>query len=306
MKENKTHDYEYVICNICDSTDFVPITTYIENNNKLYLGICKNCGLAYLNPRWTKIKYTKYYETEYDGQYRPNLLLDSQAGAPKFNIILERFKEEQLLPARPVKILDIGSGEGTNLLAFREEIKGCQLYAIEPSINSRDILTKRGIHIIATDVDDDWDKEFNSFFDIIILRHALEHFLDPSSSLKKVNKALKSEGISYIAVPNNLSRVRNKGWLRLVHTYYFNKFSLANILYKEGFNLISLREGDKYNALELVAFTHKDRQPQQVKIAKEYFLKQKLVFDSELNKRQNFIYTIKQVFARLKNRLLGR
>ena len=95
----------------------------------------------------------------------------------------------------------------------------------QSSISACEILQKNGIRIISNDADSNWDENFKNFFDVIILRHVLEHFLDPSSILKKIYNTLNNRGTIYVAVPNNLLLTRQKGWLRIAHTYYFNRFS---------------------------------------------------------------------------------
>ena len=56
-------------------------------------------------------------------------------------------------------------------------------------------------------------------YDIIIMCHVLEHFLEPIATLKQLRSHLTSDGLLYISVPNmeilNLSQIQN------AHTYYF-------------------------------------------------------------------------------------
>ena len=280
-------EFEYVRCNICNSAEYDAIVTATEEGSSINLVICRNCGLGYLNPRWKKERYQKYYQTDYDTQYRPQIISHSghnEDGTP--NIILERFKEAQLLPSDSFKILDIGSGEGSNLVAFKQKTKNAQLYAIEPSLNAHKLLRKNGIEIISTDVDGDWHKEYKDFFDIIIMRHVLEHFLDPASALNKMRTVLNDNGVAYIAVPNNLLKKRNPGWLRLAHAYYFNKYSLENITRKKDLNIISLHEGDRYNSLEIFIFVNKNKGKNNIQAIGEQFVdEQKNAFLIALGKK---------------------
>ncbi len=280
-------EFEYVRCNICNSAEYDAIVTATEEGSSIHLVICRDCGLGYLNPRWKKERYRKYYQTDYDARYRPQIISHSkhdEVGTP--NIILERFEEAQLLPPDPLKILDIGSGDGSNLMAFKQKNENAQLYAIEPSFNARELLRKNGIEIVSTDVDGDWDKEYKGFFDIIIMRHVLEHFLDPSSALNKMRTVLSDHGVAYIAVPNNLLKTRNPGWLRLAHAYYFNKYSLKNIMRKGDLNVISLHEGDRYNSFEIFIFVNKSKNKNNAQAIGEQFVEdQKNAFLIALGKK---------------------
>ncbi|MEL6851338.1 MAG: hypothetical protein AAFP92_22645, partial [Bacteroidota bacterium] len=51
----------------------------------LHLAICKNCGLSYLNPRWNKDRYLKYYAQEYDTHYRKKEVDASMSGEMEGN-----------------------------------------------------------------------------------------------------------------------------------------------------------------------------------------------------------------------------
>ncbi|MGB1103629.1 MAG: class I SAM-dependent methyltransferase [Crocinitomicaceae bacterium] len=78
--------------------------------------------------------------------------------------------------------------------------------------------------MLSDDVNSNWYTKLNERFDLIIMRHVLEHFLDPLTVLKRIREVLSEDGVLYIAVPNNLNPTQDleKVWFRVVHTYYFN------------------------------------------------------------------------------------
>ena len=94
--------------------------------------------------------------------------------------------------------------------------------------------------------DDFMNKSFNGEYDIIILSHVIEHFLDINSIIKKLNEILKSGGVLYILTPgifkyknyrllnisNEYKRMLFLFYIQNAHVYYFTLNSLKNIFIK--------------------------------------------------------------------------
>tara|TARA_R110002096_G_scaffold412195_2_gene612630 strand:+ start:880 stop:1782 length:903 start_codon:yes stop_codon:yes gene_type:complete len=253
MKNN----LEYVECAVCENKSFKSIIKQKELDYDLNLVICKKCSLGLLNPRWTKEAYNVYYKEEYDKQYRSDIESEEEKYLSP-NPIIERFKNNDIDISKFKNILDIGCGSGENLVAFKNANPKIECYGIEPSIKSQKKLINKGVNIISDDVDSNWDFDCENKFDIIIMRHVLEHFLTPLEVLKKVYNVLNKNGILYIAVPNNLLEKRYDGWLRLAHTYYFNAYTLSEILKKASFGIQYLHLEDEYNRFEVFSFVKKD------------------------------------------------
>ena len=148
-------EFEKVVCNSCGADDYEHISNSGQFDLPLSVVICKNCGLAYLNPRWTKETYLQFYTHEYDYYYRPGIQVSS-VDTKSLNIIFERLSEKGYLEKPPKKMLDVGSGAGGNLLYFQSKFPDCQYYAIEPSDQATKVLTKNNIQIISKDVDSEW------------------------------------------------------------------------------------------------------------------------------------------------------
>jgi 2-polyprenyl-3-methyl-5-hydroxy-6-metoxy-1,4-benzoquinol methylase len=82
--------------------------------------------------------------------------------------------------------------------------------------------------VSANNIDSDWQP---TEFDLVIMRHVLEHFMNPVQALRKIAKNLSTNGIVYIAVPDMMSpkgSLKNY-WFRSVHTFYFSKETLIRI-----------------------------------------------------------------------------
>ncbi len=280
-----TESFENISCNYCHTSNEDFISNKGQFGLPINVVICKNCGLSYLNPRWTKATYLGFYRHHYDKYYRPNLGKEDSLKEP--NPIFHRM---QKLNLSPKKILDIGSGAGGNLRYLQTKFPDSEFFSIEPSNAAQEILTKHQITIVANDVDSNWEKEFQNTFDFIIMRHVLEHFSDPCAILKKVATCLKSDGILYIAVPNCLNPTTplQTNWFRVVHTYYFNRYTLSNLLTINEFTPIEMVEGDRFNRGELYAFIKKGTTLPSSN-NKEAYEKQKAVYETRL-KQENKIW----------------
>lgn len=199
--------------------------------------------MVFLSPRWSKERYVYFYENEYDSYYRPTEQSDVKEGSKYTDIkeICARLEDLDLLIKRK-SVLDIGAGRGWSLEWLKKnypDIK--ELAAIEPSkqciANLKEVI---GAEVVATDGDDEWS---SSSFDLIIMRHVLEHFLDPLAVLSKVEEHLSPRGVAYIAVPNMMSpkgSLKNY-WFRTVHTYYFSEMTLSRIGSMAGLSPIEIR-----------------------------------------------------------------
>ena len=303
------YQYEEVNCNICGSNNYEKISQKGHHKIPVSLVLCRQCGLGYLNPRWDKASYENFYQFEYDRIYRPHLnnLKFEDVVQPK-NPIIVRFEKFDQWPDRVVNVLDIGSGEGLNLDAVKSKFSKCELFAIEPSEASKKELERRGVKLLSNDVDDSWDKNYQNYFDIIIMRHVLEHLLDPATTLAKLKGVLNENGVLYIAVPDNLRTTRQEGWLRVVHTYYFNRFSLSCLLQRLGFKIIQMKEGDEINQMEIFLFAVKGNNEEKLQIYTENFALQRKVFNEVIAKARveenlQIVQKVKQLFFYLPRRI---
>ena len=285
-----------VKCNVCEFDDTEHVSDKGQFNLPLSVVICKNCGLTYLNPRWTKEKYLKFYQEDYDKYYRPNMKTDDRVTEAASNPIILRIKERELFRKEAQHILDIGSGEGNNLKALRQVYKKARFYAIEPSPEAQESLKREHVEILHHDVDGDWDTTNKGKFDLIVMRHVLEHMMDPVETLKKIASCLSENGVFYVAVPNCLNPTAEleSKWFRTVHTYYFNKYSLANALKKAQLHPIHAIEGDKYERREIFILAKKPDQPLDMHISSDHFMEQQQVFTDRLKVERSLINVLKR------------
>ena len=129
-------------------------------------------------------------------------------------------------------ILDVGAGEAWAMDFFQK--RRCNYFAIEAVDRLAVSIQKRGGKVIGKTIFDDY-VSYQERFDIIILRHVLEHLLNPKEALKTLRNMLPPEGLIYLALPNAGKPSMHKGFrtsfIRPVHVSYFcegNVLRLAN------------------------------------------------------------------------------
>lgn len=298
------YNYETVSCAVCNHDNFLEVSKKGQFNLPVNVVLCKNCGLGYLNPRWDGESYMQFYTNDYDRYYREPIKNDN----PEIylqNPIIRRFQQYGYSRKTVNTILDIGSGEGENIRDLGRYYSSNNLYAIEPSPAAQTCLRNLGVNVIGRDVNDNWESNYQMKFDLIILRHVLEHFLHPLEILKKINSILSQNGMVYIAVPNNLKPNSNleNHWFRTVHTYYYNKYSLFNLLALANLKIEIMVEGDKFSSGEIYLMAKKVNTPLSPNISHEHYEIQKNLFESQLKKDKNLFFKGLNFSKKLKRKL---
>lgn len=288
--------FEKVNCVICGADNADPISQKGQFGLPINLVLCKDCGLGYLNPRWNQEAYLDFYKNEYDKYYRSELDAEFKLAPKLDNLILARLKQWNHLPEKINNILDIGSGAGQNLVDFKQIFSEAKLFAIEPSPDSHRHLASIGAKVVSRDVDSDWNLGNEQKYDFVIMRHVLEHFLDPVAVMKKVQQVLTSDGLLYLAVPNNLKPGKNleSRWFRVVHTYYFNRYSLHNLFALAALEILEMGEGDHFNQHEIFLVARRAKKALLPKMDSADFVKQRSVFEDQLKKENKFIPRLKR------------
>jgi len=216
------------------------------NNTYLQVVICKNCGLVFINPRLAEYLYADLYKNDYH-----NETSHDSSVAISIKEIINKQKTDYKIPTRLKNhintnvnsILDIGAGMGGNIQLLGSYFNCEHLACIEAQdICEAHIKNTIKADLIAKDVMEEWQTNYFETFDIVVMRHVLEHLLDPVSVLEKINFVLKKNGIVYIAVPDMYDpKPPLKGYFfRNVHLYYFCQETLSSIILKAGFEPIEL------------------------------------------------------------------
>lgn len=299
---------ERIKCPICDCKHHELVSKKGRDYITTYTSICTDCGFLFQNPRWSKEKIVTFYKRNYDLLYRAKVGINRMSLAEYeeypygYSPIYQRINDYLPIKIPNKTILDIGSGDGTNLDYIGKKFNTKNLFAIEPSLKGQIALKNRGIDLITADVDTDWDVTYNKFFDLVILRHVLEHLHYTNEFLSKVRKTLKAGGLMYIAVPNAFNIGKDwlqRGFFRIVHNYYFSSKSLSDLLKKNGFEIINIVEGDKYHSSELYAVIRPGVKSKPI-ISKSDYNKQLSFLSSTISHEDKYTTEIKAFFTYVK------
>jgi len=240
----KKPNYYKCKCILCEKDESESLFECGQYGINIHVSICKNDGLVFLNPRWSKEQYNYFYENIYDNYYR------NQNNPEESNLFSEKIikRLNQIHNFSPKSILDVGAGMGHILKNVSDNFSSIKIrHAIEPSIKCKESLSKFAkVKTIASNIDEDSIKNKFNFYDLIILRHSLEHFLDPKEVILKLKNLLSENGILYVAVPNMMKPTGSLKyyWFRAVHTFYFNETTFLRLFNQCGINQLFYKSED--------------------------------------------------------------
>lgn len=178
-------------CTICAGTMLAHLCCLPSGER---VSICRDCGFVFLSRRHDESWYRSYYSTgDYD-KIRP--LASGAAESICCRI-------SRCCASSGLRVLDIGCGAGGVLSEFARSGMSSALYGIEPSAACSGLLKGLDVKMVADRVEDDWSDAGS--FDVVIMRHVLEHLCDPVAVLARARKALSKRGRLYIAVPDTFA-----------------------------------------------------------------------------------------------------
>jgi 2-polyprenyl-3-methyl-5-hydroxy-6-metoxy-1,4-benzoquinol methylase len=233
--------FETALC-LCKSYNFDLVSSIDRHGILQSIVVCQECGLIQCNPRMNEISYRNFYESDLyrDIYHNENLesyaetKFEEKAVQAIFNNIVKHISLENI-----TNVLEIGAGGGWNLLPFANE--GIEVLGLDYGPRMVEIGRKHGINMSQGGLEklDFLDKKF----DVIILNHVLEHFLDPIKELKKIINHLMPDGIIYLGVPN----IENFGIsaLQNAHVYYFNPTNFKYYVESSGLKIVDFGSADE-------------------------------------------------------------
>ena len=225
-------------CNLCGGTDRRVLETAADGVRAVQ---CARCRLIFLDP-FPKFDSAVHYDADY---YRPWLAEQARQRAAlwrKRAHFLESF-------ARIGRLLDVGCGDGSFLLAARE--RGWRVVGTEVSRWAvRMLRDTHGLTILEGELLQIDPQETG--FDVVTMWHVLEHMDRPLQSLTRARELLSENGTLIVAVPNAgftllrvaypLARLR---WLRYytpgereLHLYHFTPDTLRRMVETAGFRVV--------------------------------------------------------------------
>lgn len=138
--------------------------------------------------------------------------------------------------AKPKRILDVGAGSGSGLIALSAAFPGAAVDALEPFDDPAGRLAGRaaGLRAVYTS----WDA-VSGGYDLITLFHVFEHLVDPPGDLARIRNALAPTGQLLIQVPYYPD---NPFDLMIAdHVCHFRRADVAKLLKDAGFQIRTIR-----------------------------------------------------------------
>ncbi|WP_297431527.1 methyltransferase domain-containing protein [Sulfurimonas sp.] len=208
--------------------------------------ICQKCGLITTSPRIKEKSLPYYYDKYYhhinygkENLNEQKALFEDGQGRKVFHILKNHLPAKKIL-----KVLEIGAGTGSVLHEFKEE---ASLYSIgidelgtEYSSDCIKQCNEKNLNVIYGNLETILKK--NETYDVIILSHVFEHFIDLDNELGKIRKIMNKDSLLYIEVPG-VKVNHKKGYYEYsyliyhvhAHMYNFSFRTLNNILLKNNF-----------------------------------------------------------------------
>jgi 2-polyprenyl-3-methyl-5-hydroxy-6-metoxy-1,4-benzoquinol methylase len=238
--QKKEIHFESVAC-LCGSRRFIYLAGYDRYGLSQSTVMCEDCGLVQSNPRMTPDENARFYSSDtyrkiynsadylekFETQYSPRHGL---------HIFQEIHKVKEVKSG--VSILEIGAGGGWNLIPFRDA--GASVLGVDYSPSLVELGKAHGIAMKQGDA-----ASIEGQYDVVIMNHVFEHFLDPLGTLEKIRMHLKPEGIVYIAVPNFFNFPLNN--LQNAHVYYFDPRTFAHYCIKAGLSCVAQGPAEQYH-----------------------------------------------------------
>lgn len=209
---------------LCGERRFALLAAYDRYRIDQPTVICESCGLIQSMPRLTADETARFYASDlYRALYNPDLLAIDRARLEE--LVLKCTHRHAYVAAergerRLDRVLEIGCGGGWNLYPFRAPGRTLLGYDLSPTLVSFGRTV--GLDLRVGGLDDISEVGF----DLIILSHVVEHFLDPVAELRKAARLLAPDGVLYIEVPNMEGFC--VGALQNAHAYYFTPATLAH------------------------------------------------------------------------------
>lgn len=193
---------------------------------------CKTCGFMCYSPRPNKDDLqAKYKYLSERGNI--GILSNPTPRALRLDRQRELFINKMIAKHHNVefqKVLDVGGGDGRFLRPFLEERCSCYVVDFNPTPYPK-------VQRIGSTLD---DIPSETFFDILICSHVLEHVSDPGEFLRQLCSILSDNGVVYIEVPLEIWQGIPINRDPVTHINFFTVSSLRNGLLLNGLQPLSI------------------------------------------------------------------
>jgi SAM-dependent methyltransferase len=232
---------EWVPCAVCGGFD--TDTMFVQE----YAGVgfqvlrCRDCGLVYLNPRPSLGGMREFYPDPKADDRGTTIGLRVDPGIRPRVGFRKKYMEFYGTMGRNPRTLDFVCRDGSFLEALRGRFGWQRLYGLDNRPALAKQASERGFGGFCGAIEKAGYP--GGFFDLVVMRHTLEHLYEPHTALREVNRILKKGGFLRVEVPNinSLSKlVSGRMWSGFYipwHLYHFSGATLRRLLEGEGFEV---------------------------------------------------------------------
>ncbi|QOG12158.1 class I SAM-dependent methyltransferase [Arcobacter sp. FWKO B] len=223
-------------CPICNQKSFVVYKNHnmpygISLNSKcidLKVDICSKCNFVFQSSA-----YTEQYNENISTLYKSYKISDMYNFPNRNynNLKALEFISEHIDNTIEFNVLEIGSNRGDFLYLLKERFNNINILGCEPT-EFKDLKVPTINSFFEADL-------FNTKFDLIVLRHTLEHIKFPKDFVETLSKVLKNDGKVFIEVPNLINSLKNFiEDFTPDHVNYFTTQTLQNIFQEYDINKV--------------------------------------------------------------------
>lgn len=202
--------------------------------------LCNACGLIRSSPRWLD----ETFSTIYAKHFWPLQSGSREISSNRFQLSLERskpfYQRLQQLPLKDKNVCEIGCSYGAGLFHVKSDTKRIVGYDWDTSI------LKIGKEMTGLDLRHGGVEaavaDNPQGYDIVILRHVVEHFLSPLKEIQNLHRLLAPGARLVIEVPGvfNSSEFSPDplGFFNAFHTFSFSLKTLTELMHRCGFRCV--------------------------------------------------------------------
>lgn len=232
-------------CPLCDSCRSWTIPFFDHESNAVvrrgagyHWRLCKVCGngfpsteptLAELQIYWNRNRIDGVEAPLADEVWRYRLAVSRIWAQRSYDFVMPFVHSDSR------RFLDVACGLGETVALFQEQ--GWQAEGVDADPNVKVFHERRGIRTTIGQME---SVDSSSRFDLISIAHAIYFITEPRLFVRRVGDMLDERGLFLVLLSDLLSSM-NSGSPGYVHTWYPTSYSLAYLLEREGFEVLSCR-----------------------------------------------------------------